>query len=255
MRRLRGWQNNLVNDTRGSPIRDKKAWVTAVLFPALLVVVTTVLPGGWSWVLGLFSGPPEVKLYSDGPMGCVPRYSAASLDELKAKPDMLRREGVPVADSKAGDVSVHVTLQTKSSQSIVVTGVRVDVLATDPLPGTGQVIDASGCGGGMDPRPFDVDFSAHPVSVKPGVVRMPGGVTKPGIGFPFKVSSNDPEQLVLDLRSVQGDVRFSVTVTWVSEGELGSATLDNGGKGYRVMGPGNLPRHPNSMLYPRKAQP
>lgn len=148
-------------------------------------------------------------------------------------------------------VELPVTLQAKSDQSIVVTGVRVDVMANDPLPEKGSVVQASDCGGGMTLRVFDVNLDAHPVSVKPALVKQPAGRAETGPDFPFKVSSGDPEELSLRLPSVKRDVRFSVTVEWVSEGEPGSVKLDNGGGGYRVMGPSTLPKYPRSALYAR----
>ncbi|MBT2419033.1 hypothetical protein J7F01_37225 [Streptomyces sp. ISL-22] len=61
--------------------------------------------------------------------------------------------------------------------------------------------------------------------------------------FPYKVSDSDPAQVVLLLHPGQRDVRFTVEVEWVSDGEHGSETLDNHGQGYRVMGQGDLPRY------------
>ncbi|CAH9420148.1 hypothetical protein SGL43_07205 [Streptomyces globisporus] len=252
VRRLRGLQHDQPEGPGGSPLKDKKAWVTAVVFPAIMVIVATAVPGGWGWFSGLFAEPPSLKAYSSGPDGCVPRYSVQSLSELKAKPDALRAEGVPVADPQWGEVvSAPLTLQAKTNQSIVVTGVRVDVITSKPVPSTGQVIDASDCGSGIDVRPFDVDLASQPVAVKPAVTKGADGSQKRGPGFPFKVSSDDPEQLVLMFPSVQGDVRFSITVDWVSEGKPGNVKLDNGGAGYRVMGLGGLPRHPYSTLFKR----
>ncbi|MFE9842102.1 hypothetical protein [Streptomyces goshikiensis] len=224
--------------------------MSAVVFPAIMVVVAAAIPGGWGWFSGLFAEPPSLKAYSSGPGGCVPLYSSWSLSRLQAKPDALRTEGVPVADPRSDQVvTASVTLQAKTDQSIVVTGVRVDVISVKPVPHTGQVIDAEGCGSGIDVRPFDVDLASHPVSVKPTLTKRADGGQKRAPGFPFKVSSKDPEQLELMFPSVQGDVRFSMTVDWVSEGKPGSVKLDNGGAGYRVMGLGGLPRRPLSVLF------
>ncbi|MFD7082992.1 hypothetical protein [Streptomyces sp. NPDC059918] len=249
MRRLRGLQHNQGEGAGGSPLKDKKAWATAVVFPAIMVIVATAIPGGWGWFSGLFAEPPSLKAYSSGPSGCVPLYSTRSVSELKAKPGALRTEGVPVVDPQWGEaVTAPLTLQAKTDQSIVVTGVRVDVIAAKPVPTTGQVIDAEDCGSGIDVRPFDVDLASQPVSVRPTVTKGADGSQKRGPDFPFKVSSEDPEQLELRFPSVQGDVRFSITVDWVSEGKPGSVKLDNDGAGYRVMGLGGLPHQRLSAL-------
>ncbi|MFE9256028.1 hypothetical protein [Streptomyces sp. NPDC006879] len=248
-RRLRGLQHDQPGGEGGSPLKDKRAWVTAVVFPAIMVMVAAVVPGGLGWLSGLFAEPPSLKAYSSGPDGCVPRYWAGSTSELRVEPGALRSGGVPVADPRWGMVvSAPVTLQAKSDQSIVVTDLRVDVISARPVPSTGQVIDAEDCGGGIDVRPFDVDLASRPVSVKPAVIHRADGSQLRNPGFPFKVSAKDPEQLELQFPSVRGDVRFSITVDWVSEGQPGSIRLDNGGAGYRVMGLGSLPRRPLSAL-------
>ncbi|MER7762733.1 hypothetical protein [Streptomyces sp. NPDC097619] len=210
------------------------------------------VPSLWNRLSGTFDSPPGLTAHTIGPGGCVPLYSADSLATLKAQPDSLRLRGVPVADPRWHEpVTAPVTLQAKTAQTIVVTAARIEVMSTERLPVTGRVIDAEGCGGLMETRPFDVDLATHPVSLKPALTKAADGSVGRAPGFPFKVSAKDPEQLELRFPTVPGDVRFSITIDWVSEGEPGTVTLDNGGAGYRVMGLGTLPRHPPGALYGR----
>ncbi|MEU3713692.1 hypothetical protein [Streptomyces catenulae] len=222
-------------------MRDRKLWIGAFV-TVLTGFVALVFQGGWEWVQGKLSDPPGLTAYSSGLIGCNPRYLDAPLAELHKQIKTIDHRGVhiPTADDWP---SLPVTLQTSTPQAIVVTGVKVSVLSTRPLPEHGSVVDAE-CGGGMDERPFDVDLTADPVSVKPSVERTGQGKVIQGHDFPFKVASGDPEQFTFNIRNVAQDARFAITFSWVSDGEPGSTRLDNDGHGYRVMNlPKNLPRY------------
>ncbi|MFF9478027.1 hypothetical protein [Streptomyces sp. NPDC014733] len=217
-------------------------------------VVALVFQGGWEWLQGQMSGPPGLTAYSSGLLGCNPRYLDAPLAELHKKAEKIDRGGVHIPTAEAWP-SLPVTLQTSTPQAIVVTGVKVSVLSTRPLPEHGSVVDDE-CGGGMDERPFDVDLTAVPVSVKPSVERTGQGKVIQGRDFPFKVASGDPEQFTFNIRHVARDVRFVVTFSWVSGGEPGSTRLDNEGRGYRVMNlPKSLPRYSKADVFRGKTLP
>ncbi|GAA2615717.1 hypothetical protein GCM10010304_81350 [Streptomyces roseoviolaceus] len=207
-----------------------------------------VWQSGWGWFQEEIAGPPELKVYATDALGCHPGYFGESISSLRRHADEVGAKGgvrIPTADDP---VTIHATLQGESGQAIVVTGAEVTVLSSEPLPKTGSVIDAE-CGGGIDERTFDVDFSQSPVAVEPQIRSVANGTTM-GRDFPFKVSSGDPEQFTFDLKNVSRDVSFAITLKWVSNGEPGSTRLDNGGRGYRVMGlPTKVPRYPLGALY------
>ncbi len=225
----------------GTSLRDRKLWIGAFV-TVVTGLVALLVQGGWDWLRGEMSDPPELTAYAADVNGCTPKYFNARLDELRAHPETVDRSGVwiPTADLWP---SVNVTVQAPTSQAIVLTGAKVSVLSARPLPARGSVVDAE-CGGGMDERAFDVDLRTDPVSVRPSEVRTgQGGVIK-SRDFPFKVSSGDPEQFVFNVKNVARDVRFAITFSWVSDGQPGSTRLDNGGRGFHVMGlPKNLPRY------------
>ncbi|MCF3961666.1 hypothetical protein [Streptomyces fuscigenes] len=148
---------------------------------------------------------------------------------------------------------VSATLQAKTDQAIVVTGAKISVLSQGPLPKRGMVVDVTGCGSGLDPRAFDLDLRTSPAILKPTIEHTAQGGTVKSRNFPFKVSSGDPEQFAFNVRHVTGDVRFAITLTWVSDGEPGTTRLDNGGRGYRVMSlPKNLPHYSFAEFLNRK---
>lgn len=189
-------------------------------------------------------------MHSPGVGGCVPSYLGGSLGEVRKKEretpetDVVRRQGVPVHDGKGEPALISLTLQAKTSQAVVVTGLRMKILSTEPLPESGLMVRPDGCGGPMAPRQFQVGLAKSPVSVDP--VAPDGGEL---VDFPLKVSDSDPEELELLLDPGNRDIRFTVAVEWVADGEDGSTVLDNDGKGYRVLGKPDLPTYAQKDLY------
>ncbi|MFI1306893.1 hypothetical protein [Streptomyces sioyaensis] len=209
-------------------------------------LVALVIQGGWGWLQGELSDPPELMAYAPGLDGCTPRYHDAPLSELHEHPEKVYRSGVMIPTTELWP-SINVTLQAKTSEAIAITGAKISVLSTRPLPERGAVVDGEGCGGGIDQRAFDIDLRTNPVSLKPTVERTAQGGVIRSRDFPFKVSSGDPEQFMFNVKHAAGDVRFAITLSWVSGGEPGSTRLDNGGRGYRVMAlPKDLPRYSKS---------
>ncbi|WNO62405.1 hypothetical protein RPQ02_40225 [Streptomyces sp. AM2-3-1] len=161
-----------------------------------------------------------------------------SLEELRqdSSSDKLQ-QGVAVTSTQDDPADLTLTLQAKSPQAIVVTGVTVRRLSAAPVPNTGSVVNME-CGGLMSPRVFDVDLMAKEISLHP----VSRGDSK-AVDFPLKVSDSDPEQLSLQLLPGDRDVRFSVEVNWISEGEAHSETVADGVPVLRVTGPGRLPTY------------
>ncbi|TBO59531.1 hypothetical protein EYS09_11630 [Streptomyces kasugaensis] len=234
-------------DSAPSPWRDKKFLAGGVLTVVTALIVWAV-QSGWGWIQGESADPPQLKAYASGPSGCGARYLKESLAELRKSSEQVRRQGGVLIPTDDNSVSVIATLQAGTDQAIVVTGAKVSVLSSGSLPGQGTVIHDE-CGGGVDERAFDLDFSQNPVTVKPQIQHTANSA-KTGRDFPFKVSSGDPEQFVFHVAKLRRDVRFAITLSWVSDGEPGTTRLDNGGRGYHVMGnPQGLPSYPVSALY------
>jgi hypothetical protein len=227
-----------------SPLRNRTNWVTYVTLPLVGALALWIIQGGWGWVWDQVTGPPGVTVYTPG-VSSFSSYTDLPVDAVKKNYESAAKEGVPVATKDNYPPELPLTLQTKTSQAIVVTGVKIRVLSRRSLPNSGLVIDAQLNGGPQVPTHiFDVDFtrSVQTLASQNGKDRdLPYEVEDRD--FPYKVSGSDPAQVVLLLHPGQRDVRFTVEVEWVSDGEHGSETLDNHGQGYRVMGQGDLPRY------------
>jgi len=191
-------------------------------------------------------GVSSSSSYTDVPVDAVEKNfeSAAKAGRV---PAAIKGE-VPVAVKDDSPPELPLTLQTKTSQAIVVTGLTVRVLSRRSLPDSGLVIDSYFNGAPQVPtHVFEVDLTRSVQTLasqsQDDKEDFPYVVEDEVTDFPYKVSDSDPAQLVLLLDPGQRDVRFIVEVEWVSDGERGSEVLDNHGQGYRVMGQGDLPRY------------
>ncbi|WP_405999261.1 hypothetical protein [Streptomyces sp. NBC_00829] len=116
---------------------------------------------------------------------------------------------------------------------MVLTAVHVRVVArSEPLDRTMYSM-GEGCGGGVTPQAFDIDLdAAHPLA-KPVAGRQ-GDTVVPAKDFPYKVASDDPQVLNLDLHTEGHDVSWYLEVDWSSGDRRGTVRVDDDGKPFRT---------------------
>ncbi|MFD7997005.1 hypothetical protein [Streptomyces mexicanus] len=142
--------------------------------------------------------------------------------------------------------SIQLTVQGRTQQSVLLTGMHINITARHPKPATGIVVKSGQCGGGVTERHFDVNLSATPptLTAKAAVDDYTGKVTSPAVNFPYKISLTDPEVFRLDVtKDCPGDCTFTVTLDWVADGKKGTSVLDNQGRGFRSVEPASLPHY------------
>lgn len=106
--------------------------------------------------------------------------------------------------------------------------------------------------GGCVPQYTDTtldDLKRDPDTARKGVPVFDGQHDPVELPLTLQARSARPEQLGLCFDPRGRDVRFTVEVEWVADGQYGSKVLDNRGLGYRVMAKGGLPTHPEAALY------
>jgi hypothetical protein len=198
---------------------------------------TSADPGTWTG-----QAPIAVQASSASSM-CASAWFDGSAKQYLAQ---LQPGGAPPRTAVRLKPSIQVTVQGRTQQSVLLTGMHINITARHPGPATGIVVSSGQCGGGVTERHFDVDLSATPptLTAEPAVDAYTGQTTSPAVDFPYKISLTDPEVFALDVtRDCAGDCTFTVTLDWVADGKKGTSVLDNQGRGFRSVDPVSRPHY------------
>ncbi|MGW2485004.1 helix-turn-helix domain-containing protein [Streptomyces sp. NPDC001571] len=132
-----------------------------------------------------------------------------------------------------GNLKLELTTTGKTQDAVVITGVDVRVVGREsPLNWTAYSM-GTGCGSGVVPQTFDIDLDATQPVTRP-VAGKQGDEVVPAKGFPFKVSTHDPEVFDLDVHVAAHDVSWYLEVGWSSGEHSGTVKVDDGGKPFRT---------------------
>ncbi|MFF5025773.1 helix-turn-helix domain-containing protein [Streptomyces collinus] len=137
---------------------------------------------------------------------------------------------------------VQVSVQGKSSTAVVLTALRVRVVSRGtPVAGTAYDME-QGCGGGLTPRDFSVDLDIdRPIAhARPG---NDGGKALPAVRFPYRVSAEDPEVLLVTATTDAYDCAWYLELDWSSQGRSGTVRVNDHGRPFRTSGIKGLPRY------------
>ncbi|WP_328749079.1 helix-turn-helix domain-containing protein [Streptomyces sp. NBC_00285] len=135
-----------------------------------------------------------------------------------------------------GSTGVQITVQGRGSAAVVLEALHVRVVnRVAPAVGRGILYSLSdGCGAGITPRFFSVNLDAH----LPLVRSMPGdnaaGTPIPAIDFPYRVSLQEPEVLVVSSLNESCTCDWYLDLDWSSQGRTGTARIDDHGRPFRT---------------------
>ncbi|MCI3271478.1 transcriptional regulator [Streptomyces cylindrosporus] len=138
---------------------------------------------------------------------------------------------------------VQISVQGKSSTAVVLEALRVRVAGRGtPVKGTTYDM-AQGCGGGLGPRYFDVNLDIdRPIArAVPGVDAS--GAHVPAVQFPYRVSAQDPEVLLVTATTEMYDCGWYLELDWSSQGRTGTVRIDDHGRPFRTTSIKGLPRY------------
>ncbi|MFC8359818.1 helix-turn-helix domain-containing protein [Streptomyces griseorubiginosus] len=137
---------------------------------------------------------------------------------------------------------VRISVQGRSSTAVVLEDLRVRVASRGaPVEGTSYAME-QGCGGALTPREFSVDLDKdRPIArSRPG---NDGGNVIPAVRMPYRVSSTDPEILLVTAETVTCDCTWYLELDWSSQGRTGTVRIDDHGKPFRTTSIKGLPRY------------
>lgn len=163
----------------------------------------------------------------------------ASTDSLKDAPALAAGDQYVTWWRAHGGIAMSrafaVTVQSPSTEAIVLTGLRVVIDRSTPA--TGARVEDHQCGGGFEPRYFEVDLAGPRSTVKAlPEARVDQKPSQPAVSFPFKVSRDDPEVFNFAVKDDPGrDDTWHLELDWVDNGKRGTSRIGDAG-GFRTSG-------------------
>ncbi|MFJ6832497.1 helix-turn-helix domain-containing protein [Streptomyces sp. NPDC091209] len=142
-----------------------------------------------------------------------------------------------------GTTGVRITVQGRGAAAVVLEAMHVRVVnRATPAADRGVVYSLSdGCGAGLVPRFFSVNLDAH----QPLARSTPGdngaGTPIPAIDFPYRVSLQEPEVLVVSALNESCTCDWYLDLDWSSQGRTGTVRVDDHGRPFRTTSTKGLP--------------
>ncbi|MEV7073707.1 helix-turn-helix transcriptional regulator [Streptomyces sp. NPDC093990] len=137
---------------------------------------------------------------------------------------------------------VQISVQGRDSTAVVLEDLRVRVVSRGtPAQGNSYAME-QGCGGALTPRQFSVDLDKdRPIArSQPG---NDGGNVIPAVRMPYRVSSQDPEVLLVTAETETCDCAWYLELDWSSQGRTGTVRVDDRGRPFRTSAVKGLPRY------------
>lgn len=141
-----------------------------------------------------------------------------------------------------GETVVRIAVQGDSDATVVLDALHVRVVGRAAPSESNVYLMNQGCGGALTPRMFGVDLDAD----RPMAVARPGHDGEkeiPAVRFPYRVSADDPEILLVQARTQDCDCRWYLELEWSSQGRSGTVRIDDHGKPFRTGSTEGLPRY------------
>ncbi|MGW0581262.1 hypothetical protein ACWD25_36170 [Streptomyces sp. NPDC002920] len=189
-----------------------------------------------------------------GLSGCGEAYVVAKPPRQVPPPPHPEDIAAWVASQQAvhgGATGVRITVQGRGSAAVVLEALHVRVVnRVTPAAGRGSVYSLSdGCGAGITPRFFSVNLDAH----QPLARSMPGdnaaGTPIPAIDFPYRVSLQEPEVLVVSALNESCTCDWYLDLDWSSQGRTGRVRIDDHGRPFRTTSTKGLPGYRYDRIY------
>ncbi|MGW5658724.1 helix-turn-helix domain-containing protein [Streptomyces sp. NPDC003758] len=195
--------------------------------------VTTGVPLAWTADSQIWQG------------GCGHDYVIAKKPTQVPPPPVQQDAGAWAATQGAvhgGQTMVQISVQGKSSTAVVLQALRVRMVSRGtPVTGNVYAMD-QGCGGDLTPRDFSVNLDVN----RPIARTRPGndsGKPLPAVQFPYRVSAEDPEVLLVTATTKAYDCNWYLELDWSSQGSTGTIRIDDHGRPFRTSSTQGLPRY------------
>jgi hypothetical protein len=184
--------------------------------------------------------PFTVNTQVDAPDDAACKSYAFSIDTQVSTPfpreedhEWVSRHGGVAASS----TTIRLTLQGRSTNSVVLHALRVTIDSRKKARGAIYFPHpADFTCGGIPERYFDVNLDVPQPSVAPSA-----GYDGDAVDFPYRISSTEPEVILVVVNTEKCDCRFHLDLDWTSEEHKGTLRIHDGKNPFRVIGSGQLP--------------
>lgn len=139
---------------------------------------------------------------------------------------------------------LRISVRGRGSAAVVLEALHVRVVnRTTPAARRGIAYSLyEGCGAVLVPRYFSVNLDMH----RPLARSMPGNDPDgpaPALGFPYRVSLQEPEVLLLSARTETCTCDWYLELDWSSQGRTGTVRIDDHGRPFRTTSIEGLPHY------------
>ncbi|MFF4490594.1 helix-turn-helix domain-containing protein [Streptomyces sp. NPDC001544] len=140
---------------------------------------------------------------------------------------------------------VQISVQGRSSTAVVLEALRVRVVSRGtPVRGIAYSM-GQGCGGDLAPRSFTVNLDVDRPIARPkdGADSADSEHKIPAVHFPYRVSAQDPEVLLVDATTQTYDARWYLELDWSSQGRTGTVRIDDHGRPFHTTSIEGMPHY------------
>jgi len=137
---------------------------------------------------------------------------------------------------------VQISVQGRSSTAVVLEALHVRIVSRgNPAAGSAYAMD-QGCGGDLTPRRFTVNLDVDRPIARPKD-GADSGHTIPAVQFPYRVSAEDPEVLLVAATTQTYDARWYLELDWSSQGRTGTIRIDDHGRPFHTTSIKGMPHY------------
>ncbi|MGW2636975.1 helix-turn-helix domain-containing protein [Streptomyces sp. NPDC001348] len=140
---------------------------------------------------------------------------------------------------------VQISVQGRSSTAVVLEALRVRIVSRGkPAAGTAYSM-GQGCGGDLTPRSFTVNLDVDRPIARPkdGADSAHSERPLPAVHFPYRVSAEDPEVLLVDATTQTYDARWYLELDWSCQGRTGTLRIDDHGRPFHTTSIKGMPHY------------
>ncbi len=140
------------------------------------------------------------------------------------------------------ETTVQISVQGRSSTAVVLEALHVRIVSREsPEPGNAYSM-GQGCGGDITPRSFTVNLDVDRPITRPASGADTGNVV-PTVHFPYRVSAEDPEVLLVYATTQAYDARWYLELDWSSQGRSGTIRIDDHGRPFHTTSIKGMPHY------------